>query len=240
MKKFPFCFIFTAAVLLVSCSQAAGDEAAPVSPEPVESEKTVSNLDEGQISAAEVDYFTPPQGEGPYYPVDKPVDRDSDLTVLEGANGRPDGQIVEFSGTVYDGDGKPAPGMVIEIWQTDSSGVYLHPGDPGTDSRDPNFQFYGESETDAQGGYSFRTILPGHYEPRPRHIHVKVKFEGRELLTTQFYFEGDPELADEAMFNQVEGDGRHLVITLVEETDEKGSPVLIGQRDIVLNEVLDG
>ena len=190
---------------------------------------------EATLIPIEVTYFTPGQGEGPYYPLEKLDDRDNDLTVLDGSAGAPTGEIIEFTGTVYDVTGLPVPGVVVEIWQTDESGVYLHPGDPGTGQRDKNFQFYGEDVTAADGSYGFRTILPGHYEPRPRHIHVKVKYEGNELLTTQFYFEGDPELADEAMFNQVEGDGVHLIISLSEGQDANGHSILIGQRDIILN-----
>lgn len=183
----------------------------------------------------EVTYFTPAQGEGPYYTVDKPDDRDNDLTHLEGASGRPEGEVIEFGGKVYDANGMPASGVVVEIWQTDANGVYLHPGDPGTSQRDRNFQFYGESITANDGSYSFRTILPGHYEPRPRHIHVKFKLEGNELLTTQFYFESDPELVDEPMFNQTQGDGIHLIISLVEGQDSSGNPILVGERDVILN-----
>jgi len=186
-------------------------------------------------SPIEVTYFTPAQGEGPYYTVDKPNDKDNDLTVLEGATGVPAGEVVEFGGKVYDAKGLPIPGVVVEIWQTDSNGVYLHPNDPGTDQRDRNFQFYGESVSAADGSYHFRTILPGQYEPRPRHIHVKVKLEGNELLTTQFYFEGDPELANETMFNQAGSDGVHLIVGLVEGQDTSGNPILVGQRDIILN-----
>jgi protocatechuate 3,4-dioxygenase beta subunit len=183
----------------------------------------------------DVTYFTPAQAEGPYYTISKPDDRDNDLTRLEGASGQPEGEVIEFGGRVYDANGMPFSGVVVEIWQTDASGVYLHPGDPGTDQRDRNFQFYGESITANDGSYHFRTILPGHYEPRPRHIHVKFKLEGKELLTTQFYFEGDSELADESMFNQTQGDGIHLIITLIEGQDSSGEPVLLGERDVILN-----
>jgi len=185
-------------------------------------------------AAIDVTYFTPSQTEGPYYPLEKPADRDNNLTAVEGAGGAPAGQVIEFGGTVYDAAGMPQPGLVVEIWQTDSSGVYMHPGDPGTDQRDRNFQFYGESVTDAGGHYDFRTILPGRYEPRPRHIHVKVKLDNQELLTTQFYFAGDPELAGESIFNQVGPDGRYLVVALEEAQDADGNTILVGQRDIIL------
>ena len=211
----------------------ASTAAPPIATIPPESTELV-------IMPIEVTYFTPGQMEGPYYPVNKLDDRDNDLTVLEGAAGVPAGEVIEFTGKVYDAAGMPVSGIVIEIWQTDESGVYLHPGDPGTDQRDRNFQFYGEAITAEDGSYGFRTILPGHYEPRPRHIHVKVRYDGNELLTTQFYFEGDPELAGEAMFNQASGDGVQLIISLTEGQDAGGGPILIGQRDIILNVDLPG
>ena len=189
--------------------------------------------------AVEVTYFTPSQAEGPYYPLEIPSDHDNDLTVIEGSQGFPNGEIVEFSGVVYDAEGFPFPDVVIEIWQTDSNGVYLHPGDPGYEMRDQYFQSYGEAVTAEDGSYSFRTILPGHYEPRPRHIHVKIKYAGEALLTTQFYFEGDADLDDEAMFTQVGGEGQHLIVSLSEGKDSDGNAILIGQRDVILNTAME-
>ncbi len=173
-----------------------------------------------------VTYFTPAQQEGPYYTLDKPADRDNDLVDLAGAADLAAGQIIEFGGRVYNAGGLPAAGLTIEIWQTDANGVYLHPGDPDTEARDRNFQFYGEAITDSSGRYSFRTILPGEYEPRPAHIHFKVKREGQELLTSQFYFSGDPDSA---------GIDPALLITAVPGEDGEGGAILTGERDIVLN-----
>ncbi len=178
------------------------------------------------IEPIAVTYFTPAQQEGPYYTVNKPEDRDNDLVDFAGAAGMPQGQILEFDGTVYDANGLPIEGIVIEIWQTDANGVYLHPGDPDTDSRDPNFQFYGEAVTDEYGRYNFRTILPGLYEPRPRHIHVKVKLDGQELLTTQFYFANEIDL---------QGDDTAMLIDAQPSQDAAGNSILVGKRDIILN-----
>jgi len=216
-------------MVLAACTQSA--EPAPPTPPAVEAsaEDAPETADTSSSTAAEaiaVTYFTPAQQEGPYYPVNKPQDRDNDLVELAGAAGTPAGQVVEFTGRVYDAQGMPLEGITIEIWQTDESGVYLHPNDPGTAGRDPNFQFYGEAVTDAGGNYRFRTILPGRYEPRPRHIHVKIKLDGRELLTTQFYF------ADEIT---LPGDEAALLIDLEAGQDAAGNPVWVGQRDIVLN-----
>ncbi|NOH11679.1 MAG: hypothetical protein HND51_08550 [Chloroflexi bacterium] len=98
------------------------------------------------------------------------------------------GEVVIISGQVLDVNGNPLEGAAVEFWQTDLSGVYDHPGDPGTNTRDLGFQFYGTAVTDAEGVYIFRTIQPGRYEPRPPHIHFKVKWNGAELLTSQIYF----------------------------------------------------
>ena len=197
---------------------------------------TASEVSAPHASAAadaEVTYFTPAQTEGPYYPVTKPADRDSDLVIVQGASGRPAGDVVEFGGTLFDADGMPMAGAVIEIWQTDNNGIYAHPNDRRTSRRDANFQFYGESVTAADGTYRFRTILPGYYASRPRHIHVKVKLSERTLLTTQFYFTGDPRQASDSIFAAL-ADRTALIVDLAEQTGAEGNPVLSGTRDIVL------
>lgn len=189
-----------------------------------------------QLPAApgiEVTWFTPAQTEGPYYPVTKPSDRDSDLVAVQGASGAPAGDVLEFGGTLYDAGGMPVAGAVIEIWQTDNNGIYLHPNDRRTARRDANFQFYGESVTASDGAYRFRTIIPGSYGSRPRHIHVKIKLDGRTLLTTQLYFAGDPRQASDSIFARV-ADSQALIVDLDERTAADGSSVLHGTRDIVL------
>jgi protocatechuate 3,4-dioxygenase beta subunit len=150
----------------------------PSKTSPPEEIATSPSPETASLDSASIDvtYFTPSQAEGPYYTVDKPLDHDNDLTQFSGAKDSPDGEMIEFSGVVYDAAGNPIPNVVIEIWQTDSNGIYDHPGDSQTSLRDPNFQFYGEAVTAEDGAYSFRTILPGHYEPRPQHIHVKIKW----------------------------------------------------------------
>ncbi|MEZ4591933.1 MAG: hypothetical protein R3D55_12450 [Chloroflexota bacterium] len=198
--------------LLLGCGAAdEGGETAVANPPAASSD--------GQIA---VSYTTPPQQEGPYYTVDKPADRDNDLTVLDGAAGAPAGEVIAFGGTLYDRNGRVIPNATIEIWQTDANGAYLHPNDPSTAQRDMNFQFYGEAVTDENGAYSFRTIFPGEYEPRPRHIHFKVKLDGETLITSQFYFASDNS-----------GQPDPLIITLT--PGENGSQT--GQRDIILNVV---
>src|SRR5579872_3746395 len=100
---------------------------------------------------------------------------DNDLT--NKGPGRPIGQTITLSGRVLDSDGRPVPKTLIEIWQTNASGAYLDPADPGFMSLDPNFTGAGRAVTDSEGRYDFRTIKPAAYPGevgglfRPAHIH---------------------------------------------------------------------
>lgn len=226
--------LFVFVLLLMACGQAETvptavpaptNPTSTAAPQPTDAVAAVVAEGETAVSPQpiQISYTTPAQQEGPYYPVEKPSDRDNDLTSVAGASGPPAGDILHLSGVVYDANGWPIEGLIVEIWQTDNSGIYLHPGDGNTDQRDRNFQFYGEAITNADGLYSFRTIVPGLYEPRPRHIHVKVKQNGQELITTQFYF------ANEA------NEDPALLINPAPAADDNGNPILVGQRDIVLS-----
>jgi len=192
---------------------------------------------EGDVQQAipiEVSYHTPAQTVGPYYPVEKPADRDNDLMVLEGAVGMAAGEILVFGGGLYDAAGMPVAGAVVEIWQTDDNGAYMHPRDPDSKRRDVNFQSYGEAVTGEDGRYRFRTIMPGAYGRRPRHIHVKVRLGDEELLTTQFYFSIDTGQGADGIYAGA-GENVHALIMEVEEgTDGEGMAILRGTRDIVL------
>ncbi len=141
------------------------------------------------------------------------------------------GDVLLLYGQVLGTDGEPLPDATVEIWQTDASGVYDHPNDPGTAQRDQAFQFFGAVQTDAAGWYAFRTILPGEYEPRPRHIHYKVKQGDDTLLTSQFYFSDDvmslDALADLPPIT--EGD-MLLSVPVAEDGDQllASAPIVVG------------
>jgi len=169
--------------------------------------------------------LTPSQPEGPYYPVEKLDDQDSDLTAVVGLDGAPAGSVLLLRGQLLRSDGTPVAGGTIDIWQTDTRGIYLHPGDPKTADRDRFFQFSGVAVTDGEGAWSFRTIDPGYYEPRPRHIHVKVRVDGEAVLITQIYFSDDPETA---------GIDELLVAGVASGTDDQGRAVLVAEHRIVL------
>ncbi|MCB8987348.1 MAG: intradiol ring-cleavage dioxygenase [Ardenticatenaceae bacterium] len=210
-------------LVLAGCQGGAGAPTAVNQPAPTMTQAA----DTAEATAVDLT-ITPAQTEGPYYPVTEPPDRDSDLTTVPGSDQTAAGQILWLNGRVLYQNGAPAAGAVVEIWQTDDQGIYMHPGDAGTANRDPNFQFFGEAVTGADGGYAFKTIVPGLYEPRPRHIHFKVKVGGQTVLTSQFYFAG---------FDGLSGGEfpEPLVLTAVPGTDESGSAILTAQKDIVLS-----
>ena len=146
------------------------------------------------------------------------------------------GDILLLYGQVTNRAGDPIAGVAVEIWQTDANGIYDHPRAPSTAQRDKTFQFFGTSVTDENGFYLFRTIIPGRYPPRPRHIHVKVKRGREELLTTQFYFVSDrDEVRRDGIFQSAGENGDLLYIELVTAADALGRSVLLGRRDMVLN-----
>jgi protocatechuate 3,4-dioxygenase beta subunit len=103
------------------------------------------------------------------------------------------GEVGYVSGRVLDAGGKPVRNALVEIWQCDAHGVYLHTGDTSNRSRqDKQFQGFGRFSTGSTGEYLFRTIKPVPYSPRTPHIHFKIRRGGHELITTQLYIQGHP------------------------------------------------
>lgn len=135
---------------------------------------------------------TPAQTEGPFYPKPLPLDTDNDLLVVNDSLTPAAGVVTYVSGRILDGRGDPVRNALVEIWQCDHHGVYLHPGSENGASRDGNFQGFGRFLTGTSGEYLFRTIRPVPYPGRTPHIHYKVKRAGKELLTTQCYIKGHP------------------------------------------------
>lgn len=135
---------------------------------------------------------TPSATEGPFYPDKLPLDTDNDLLIINDALTSAVGTIAHFGGKILDAKGNPLNNAVIEIWQCDNNGAYLHSGTDNADKKDSNFQGFGRFVTGSTGEYYFRTIKPVPYPGRTPHIHIKVKKGGKELLTTQCYVEGHP------------------------------------------------
>lgn len=125
---------------------------------------------------------------------------DADLTRNAGTDGEAIGQRIIVTGRVLDDRGTPIPNTLLEIWQANASGRYLHKRDQWPGPLDPNFLGMGRCLTNADGVYRFLTIRPGAYpwknHPnawRPAHIHFSLF--GPSILTrlvTQMYFPDDP------------------------------------------------
>jgi protocatechuate 3,4-dioxygenase beta subunit len=140
-------------------------------------------------------------------------DNNNDLTA--GHAGQPIGERIIVSGRVFDTEGKPLAGTLVEIWQANAAGRYQHRSDRWPAPLDPNFTGAGRALTDPDGRYMFTTIKPApypwgnhHNAWRPAHIHFSLL--GRafaQRLVTQMYFPGDPFLPYDPIFNSV-GDER--------------------------------
>lgn len=162
--------------------------------------------------AAQSRRATPRQTEGPFYPLQMPADSDADL-LANGALRYTGGQPATVEGSVSDTEGRPLRGAVVEIWQCDAQGHYHHPGDG--DKADRAFQGFGKAAVDSEGRYRFRTLRPVAYGGRAPHIHIKVKRDGRELLTTQLYVQGDPGNARDFLFRGLSSDAERAALSAV-------------------------
>ena len=146
---------------------------------------------------------------GPVFGFERIRANDWDLT--KQGKGEPIGERIVVTGRVLDGNGRPVPHTLVEIWQANSAGRYPHRRDTHNAPIDPNFFGAGRTMTDAHGRYRFVTIKPGeypwrnHYNAwRPAHIHFSVfgpSFMTR--LITQMYFPGDPLLDYDPMFMSI-------------------------------------
>jgi protocatechuate 3,4-dioxygenase, beta subunit len=160
--------------------------------------------------------LTPAQTEGPFYPVALPQDMDADL-LRNGNRQYARGQAAWVDGVVTDLQGKPVSGAQVEIWQCDQDGHYHHPGDRGR--ADPAFQGFGRVTVRSDGRYRFRTIRPAPYSGRTPHIHVKVRLDRRELLTTQLYVDGDPHNERDFLWRNLGADRSLVTVPFVAGND---------------------
>jgi protocatechuate 3,4-dioxygenase beta subunit len=146
---------------------------------------------------------TPRVTEGPFYPDKLPLDTDNDLLIINDALTPAVGEITHLTGRVLSASGEPIRDTVVEIWQVDNKGVYLHSADSSRRQRDSNFQGFGRCAVNRKGEYCFRTLKPVPYPGRTPHIHVKVKKGDRELLTTQIFVNGHPQNSRDGVFRGI-------------------------------------
>lgn len=176
---------------------------------------------------------TPRQTEGPFYPDRLPLDQDNDLTVVAGHRVPAKGEVTDLTGRIVDAGGRPLRGVVIEIWQVDHHGHYIHTAD-ASGANDAAFQGFGRFETGQDGAYRFRTIKPVPYPGRTPHIHVKLNKGGRELLTTQMYVQGHPLNERDGILRSIRDPGQRaaLLVPFVPSNQRPGE--LTARFDIVL------
>jgi protocatechuate 3,4-dioxygenase, beta subunit len=187
--------------------------------------------------------FTRPtafQPEGPFYPYeDKPSDQDADLVRVTGSDALALGQVAHVTG-------RPAAGALVEIWQCDHTGRYIHRDDPNVDRpRDGGFQGYGKALTDDRGAFRFRTIKPVAYTAklgsgqiwRAPHIHVAVSTRGVRRLTSQLYVAGDPRNEADLLLHPFTTPEQREAIVRPYETAESIEPgALQAHYDLVILE----
>lgn len=157
---------------------------------------------------------TPAQTEGPFYPDKLPLDTDNDLIVINDALTPSVGQITYVSGRILDARGDPVRNAVVEIWQCDANGAYLHSKTGNADKKDRHFQGFGRFLTGATGEYLFRTIKPVPYPGRTPHIHYKIKRGGKDLLTTQCYIKGHPGNAKDGIYMGIKDEKARASVTV--------------------------
>ena len=158
---------------------------------------------------------------GPVYGHDCIGALDSDLTQNGRRNGEPLGERIIVIGRVMDEAGRPLRNTLIEIWQANAAGRYIHKVDQHAAPIDPNFFGGGRCVTDSEGRYRFRTIKPGAYPWgnhanawRPNHIHFSLVGPTiTSRLVTQMYFPGDPLLALDPIFQGTPEKARNRLIS---------------------------
>lgn len=168
--------------------------------------------------------LTPPEIEGPFYPIIAQKDKDFDLTSIEGRAEIAKGQVIMIEGQVLDASGTPVPDSSVEIWQANAAGRYNHPHDPNKAPLDPNFQGWAIVPSGENGRFRFKTVYPGTYPAsknwiRPPHIHFKVTKLGYIGLITQMYFPNHPLNKKDLLLNRKGIEEQKLMIAKKRESD---------------------
>ncbi len=178
---------------------------------------------------------TPKQTEGPFYPDKLPLDTDNDLIVINDTLTPAVGEITHLSGRILDARGNPIRNAVVEIWQCDSAGAYLHSKTGNADKRDRNFQGFGRFITGRAGEYGFRTIKPVPYPGRTPHIHFAVKVPRQEKFVTQCYVKGHPGNEKDGILRGIRDEkARDSVLVEFAPLPDSRVGELVARFDIVL------
>jgi protocatechuate 3,4-dioxygenase beta subunit len=186
--------------------------------------------------------------EGPFYPDKLPLDTDNDLLILNNGITPGIGEITHLTGRVTTASGQPIRNAIVEIWQVDHAGSYVHTNGRQPTGYDNNFQGYGRFLTDSKGQYYFRTIKPVEYTligiHRCPHIHMAISKSGERVFTSQCMVKGHPANKGDMLVNGLAPAVRDTV--MVDFTPLPGSKLneLAANWDIVLGrtaeEFIDG
>jgi protocatechuate 3,4-dioxygenase alpha subunit len=173
---------------------------------------------------------------GPFFPGDF-VTGCEDLTSFEGKQAR--GQHIILTGRVVEEGNRPILNAIIEIWQPDANGVFRHPLDPRAPDADPGFFGWGRARTDADGRYSFRTVMPGvsngYAERRCPHLNLMVLAIGltRRLVTTVFFGETHDSVRDPVLECVADPQARARMFARREDTRNVAAGAPVYRYDIV-------
>ena len=178
---------------------------------------------------------TPRQTEGPFYPDKLPLDTDNDLLIINDTLDTAVGEITHLGGRILDARGEPIRNAVVEIWQVDHHGAYLHSNSGNREQRDTHFQGFGRFLTGRAGEYYFRTIKPVPYPGRTPHIHFAVKVPRQERFTTQCYVKGHPGNERDGILRSIRDDkARQSILVDFAPIKESRIGELAARFDIVL------
>ncbi|HKV94856.1 MAG TPA: protocatechuate 3,4-dioxygenase subunit alpha [Candidatus Angelobacter sp.] len=136
------------------------------------------------------------------------------------------GERIHLTCQVFDGEGRPVPDAMIEIWQANAEGRYAHPDDAQEKPLDRNFNGFGRLATDEQGGCTFETIKPGRVPGNDGtlqgpHINVSVFARGiLKRLATRVYFAGEPANAEDPILALVPAARRSTLLAQPDATDK--------------------
>jgi len=167
---------------------------------------------------------------------------EANLTIQH--SGEPMGERITVSGRVVDGAGRPVAGQLVEIWQANAGGRYIHKRDQHPAPLDPNFTGVGRCLTGTDGSYWFQTIKPGPYPWRnhrnawrPAHIHFSLF--GRDFtqrLVTQMYFPGDPLFPLDPIYQSITDERARAALVAAYDHDFSEPEYSLAYRwDIVLS-----
>jgi protocatechuate 3,4-dioxygenase alpha subunit len=161
---------------------------------------------------------TPSQTVGPFYSLGL-TEKTTNRLVSDTTRG----ERISIEGYVFDGDGKPVPDALVEIWQANAYGRYNHPDDKQEKPLDPSFLGWGRSGTDKTGVFSFETVKPGSV-PGPdgsvQAPHINVTVFARGMLVhayTRIYFDDEAANETDPVLSSIKDKGRRQTLIAARE-----------------------